>query len=258
MTAAPVHPGPAGDQKSLRERKKHETRRTLRSIALRLVAERGYCNVTVEDIAEAAVVSPRTFFNYFPSKEAVIVGADPERVEALRLRILGQPDGVAPLETLCCALREEAVELARDLEDLGGNPLEWVALMKSAFRDPDLNAARAAHMAVFEGAVADALAERLGENSAAGRSPYVSLLASTGMGVMRAAMSTWARTGGSVPLDELVGSAFGAVARGLTTRWEPGPGPGRLPEKALHENVPHERVFAGQAAAADEKVEAVK
>src|ERR1039458_7643231 len=67
-----------------RDRKKQATRRALRNAALELVAERGFANVTVEDIAEAADVATRTFFNYFPSKESAVIGADPERIEDLR------------------------------------------------------------------------------------------------------------------------------------------------------------------------------
>ncbi|HEY3604102.1 MAG TPA: TetR family transcriptional regulator, partial [Sporichthyaceae bacterium] len=72
---------------SLRERKKLATRRSLRRAALDLVTERGFAHVTVEDIAAAADVSPRTFFNYFPTKEAALFGADPDRITALRERI---------------------------------------------------------------------------------------------------------------------------------------------------------------------------
>lgn len=56
----------------LRERKKEETRAALAWAAIRLIVERGYDKVLVEDIAGAAGVSPRTFNNYFSSKEEAI------------------------------------------------------------------------------------------------------------------------------------------------------------------------------------------
>ncbi len=70
----------------LRERKKQATRRALRTAALRLALERGPENVRVDDIAEAAGVSPRTYNNYFASREhdaiAAVVGERDERIAA--------------------------------------------------------------------------------------------------------------------------------------------------------------------------------
>ena len=50
------------------------------------MAERGFANVTIEDITEVADVAPRTFFNYFPSKESAVIGADPERVALMQVK----------------------------------------------------------------------------------------------------------------------------------------------------------------------------
>ncbi len=56
----------------LRERKKQRTREQIVEAAMALFAERGYHATTIADIATAAGVAPRTFFTYFPSKEAVV------------------------------------------------------------------------------------------------------------------------------------------------------------------------------------------
>jgi AcrR family transcriptional regulator len=78
----------------LRERKKQRTREQIIEAAMGLFAERGYHATTIADIAEAAEVAPRTFFSYFPSKEAVVfhnVDRDMASLaEVLRNRLPGE------------------------------------------------------------------------------------------------------------------------------------------------------------------------
>jgi AcrR family transcriptional regulator len=212
MTLADAVPV-AEPRTSLRERKKLATRRSLRRHALRLVAERGFAHVTVEDIAEAADVSPRTFFNYFPSKEAALFGGDPDRVTALRNAVLHQAPGESPLEALRQVLAAEARTITEELSELGGDPADILRRVKAVRADPHVRAAQSAHMASIEGALAEALAERLGADTEL--DPYPAILASVATAVIRATTFFWARSGGAVPLDQLTDAAFQAVAGGL-------------------------------------------
>jgi AcrR family transcriptional regulator len=65
------------DQLGLRERKRLATRHAIQRAALQVVREQGLHGTTVDEIARIADVSPRTFFNYFPSKEDAILGDGP-------------------------------------------------------------------------------------------------------------------------------------------------------------------------------------
>ncbi|WP_104195146.1 TetR/AcrR family transcriptional regulator [Cryobacterium sp. M25] len=77
--AGPNGPGPAGPAADLglRARKRAATQSALERAAISLALEHGYDRVTVDMICEAAVVSPRTFFNYFGTKDGAFLGGAP-------------------------------------------------------------------------------------------------------------------------------------------------------------------------------------
>ena len=84
----------------LRERKKQRTRETIARVAVELFSERGYHATTLPDIAEAADVSTRTIFAYFPSKEDILFCDFPELKEALARALAERPEGQDALETV--------------------------------------------------------------------------------------------------------------------------------------------------------------
>lgn len=77
-----------GETRGLRDRKKEQTRVDLVRAGLRLMTRDGYAAVTAAAIAEAAGVSRATFFNYFSSKEQLVLAADREHLRSQMARAL--------------------------------------------------------------------------------------------------------------------------------------------------------------------------
>ncbi len=205
----------AGPPASLRERKKLATRRLLRRVALDLVAERGLASVTVEDIAEAAEVSPRTFFNYFPSKEAALFGGggDPGRASALQARIASESPGEPAMAVLRTVMTHDAEAITDEFRLLGGDPADWLRRIRVARLDPHVRAAHAAQMSLIERAIGEGLATRLGADQET--DPYPWVLAAAAVGVVRACTAFWATSGGTISLSHLIDQAFQSLADGL-------------------------------------------
>src|SRR5438876_10064669 len=100
--------------KSRRLRRSAELRDRLFRAALSLFAKKGYAETTVEDITEAADVGKGTFFNYFPTKEHVLVEFYERHRERLeeRLRAVrqGQESAIEALETIMGRLSQESAK----------------------------------------------------------------------------------------------------------------------------------------------------
>lgn len=101
-----------------RERRTIETRRTLIDTARTLFEQQGFAATTVDEIAAAADVAPRTFFRYFPTKETLLF-ADFDEVRRQMLDALEQrPEHEDPLESLALCLAELVHEVDRRRDDI--------------------------------------------------------------------------------------------------------------------------------------------
>nr|BBH85506.1 TetR family transcriptional regulator [Thermosporothrix sp. COM3] len=85
---------------NLRERKKMMARIAIEEAALRLFLEKGYENTSIEDIANAVVLSPRTFFRYFASKEDVVFASWRDFHDTARSAFEQQPAGITLYDAL--------------------------------------------------------------------------------------------------------------------------------------------------------------
>src|SRR5690606_3451695 len=103
----------------LRERKKRATREALRAAALRLALERGPEQVRVEDIAEAVGVSPRTYHNYFSSREQAIVAAvTAERESRVAAAVAARASGARLADAVTDAVVEQYTDPGEDAREV--------------------------------------------------------------------------------------------------------------------------------------------
>lgn len=139
----------------LRERKRRATRRAIQQAALRIAIEDGLGAVTVDEISRRADVSPRTFFNYFPSKEQAILGDDPQLPDdaALQVFVDGGPSGdlLADIGTLL-------VHSTRELIEERGLIEERQQVLRA---NPELFSRRMASMKEFQAELQAAVSRRL-------------------------------------------------------------------------------------------------
>lgn len=171
---------------SLRERKKRATRQALRAAALRLALERGPENVRVEEIAEAAGVSPRTYNNYFSSREqAIVAGIAGDRAARIAAAVVARPAGVG----LGDAVIDAVVGL---FTDSGEHPREALLMIASSA------ALRASYVDTV-GAIEDPLAEAIIERCR-GIERLTAHVLSAGVGAAtRVALRQWLRATSGPP-----------------------------------------------------------
>jgi AcrR family transcriptional regulator len=201
----------------LRERKRIATRKAIQLAVLKLAAERGLEHVTVEEVSRIADVSPRTFFNYFVSKEAAIIGdspelSDPEAVE----RFVHAGPGSDVIRGIG--------ELLADAASLVAEDHEAMFLRRSLHKqEPQLFALRIASMRVFEDQLAEVVARRLAEDdpelaadqdALKSRARLVTLVAFAGM---RHAWTCWADADSSIPLASRLRDSFEQLDSVLAT-----------------------------------------
>ncbi|MFC5061170.1 TetR/AcrR family transcriptional regulator [Actinomycetospora atypica] len=218
-TAAPTRPASreTGRVVGRRERKKQATREALSEAALHLSLEHGVENVTIEQIADAADVSLRTFFNYFSSKEEAVVAGDSARGEVLLERFRDRPATESVLEALQVAVQAHVEDLTDETR------MEALRMVR---RSPSLLAPQLAAYAERERELAVAIGERLGEIDPDDEGTpevglHAALVAAVAMAAMRIAMQRW--TDRSEPgardvdtLRAMVREVFDDLAGGLS------------------------------------------
>lgn len=186
------------EKSGLRERKKDETRRTLSEIALNLATEKGVGQVRVEDIAAAANVSLRTFNNYFPSKEAAIIGNAYQRSEKIAVALADRPPGEALKDSLRAAVLAGFSE---------ASDRQWLARMILLRDDPALIGAQRKAEIEFERNLAKVIAERTKKDLT--RDIYPTLLAAMLIAAVRAAVFFWTSSSpGGPTLHEILDDAI--------------------------------------------------
>ena len=193
---------PAAPRPGLRERKKARTRAAIREHALRLFREQGYAATTVDQIAEAADVSPSTFFRYFPTKEDVVLQ---DELDVLALGAFEEQSAdLSPVAAFRAAAREAFASL--DEDDLA--KLRETAELTLTV--PELRARAMDEFTRTISVIAEAAARRSGRDS---NDFAVRILAGAIVGVIMAATMPWTQLAAAQPGTDMLDRIDAALAQ---------------------------------------------
>ena len=205
----------------MRQRNRDRTAIEIAAAAFALFGERGYEATTVEQIAAAAGVSPRTFFRYFPTKEDVVFGDHAETVDRLRAALAAAAPGQPPLRRVRTAV------LA--VQQPGRYPEREVARARLVAEVPALRARYSRLIEDFEEVVAEALVADLGPGAQA--TALARIVAATVFGALGGARRAAGGLAGADP-SRLVETAFDVVEGGAARLFAPAEADDRAPGDA--------------------------
>jgi AcrR family transcriptional regulator len=188
-----------------RARRKLATRDALQSAALRLVRGRGPDSVTVEEICAQAGVSPRTFFNYFASKEEAIIDWDAEIDAFVVHAVAERPAAESPLRAIRSVLGAAIADAMR-MEP-------WQDRLQLIHEQPGLIGRFVAVMSSVQRAIARGVASRTG---LATDHLYVELTAAVSVAAIRTAIQAWTDAPAGTDPARLIDDAFAYLESGLT------------------------------------------
>jgi AcrR family transcriptional regulator len=182
-----------------RATRKLETEVALRRAAVRLMTERGYDATSTDDIARAAGVSPRTFFNYFPTKEEVVVLPENLLADVVGAALRRRPPGEDVVTSLAAAAMDSAANVEK-LGDLTPDASLLPASLRLMFGERSVRAVFLERRAALEDVVWSILRERgvAGEDLGA-RAAVTTVVALAYLG-----LRLWAEDGAAEPLVAVV------------------------------------------------------
>lgn len=190
----------------LRARKKDRTRRTIEKVALDLVDAHGFDGTTVDEIAAAADIAPRTFFHYFSSKEDVILADYTVRLERIVAALKISPGDQGPW----LALRDAFLTVAADYESEQEQILRRFRIIRST---PSVTARSLLLQATWEDTITDAVSGWLDLEGTDDIRPR--LIAGAALAAMRASLAQWLSDDGHSPLPDHIAYCFDVMHDGL-------------------------------------------
>jgi AcrR family transcriptional regulator len=191
---------------ALSERRRRLLRDEIGRVALRLFAEHGFDNVTVDDIAAAAGTSPRTFFRYFATKDEIVLDYERTLQERLVEALKSRPSKEGPVE----ALREAYMQTSHVEPADRGHVLQLGRVLDGA---PALRAqVNGERIAEYPG-LAQQLAERLGTNAS---DPRIRVTIASMGAVAATEFRTWVAEGGKGDPAARIAEALALLEGGLS------------------------------------------